>query len=265
MASCNRSAQAKVFAEKSVAEDKVYSVDEEAELIGDSMCKPVFALGLLPGAKSDRTDSIEPELEPDEDLDQDFDRFQSIPSQCQETSEYSVNEWEPIVPTNIKRQETDENWPSWNGKDLPSESEQCLDVSSSSEQAHDLWCENQWMLPHMSAFDFNMESMAALIQSNGPIYDSNGTMYAYVEPVYPIQLENYVEPVRQTQQEQHVDAFSRRRRESLIDIAKQQQEKEEASKHVDASVKFCPWCGGKFEPSQKFCVFCGNSFNARTK
>lgn len=180
----------------------------------------------------------EPDCEPDVDeIDPDEDQFQAIlaparqmsimsnfsakpPSrQVTAMSNFSEQDWDQ--PVGFKRQQTDEYWPTWNGKDLPKDNEQ-----------HDqtvVQSLTNLMTPYPSADNNDMRQL------------------------YASQL------VSQTK-EDSCDQFQfRRKRESLIDLAKQQQEKgsgKDAPKN--AGVKFCPFCGGNVQPSFKFCVFCGS-------
>jgi hypothetical protein len=215
--------------------------------------------------------SEEPEIEPEED---DSDLFQPMraparqmsimsnlstksPSrQVSAMSNWSMQDWEPIGQSGIQRQETDENWPSWNGsfgKDAleSTASESPASVESSDGDPQETQSTGAPLFMNFTPLNLtteniDMQSMAAMLQSCG-------TFYTYQLPPASPQDDIGHNPYP-------------RKRESLIDLAKQQQEQKAAAaaaNRSDASkssdFKFCPWCGGRFQPSFKFCVFCGNS------
>lgn len=172
----------------------------------------------------------EPELEPDvpdrDDLDED-------------------SEWEPIVSSNLQRQETDENWPAWTdrgppGRLLPVSRPPGTFFSHNSAQQPESGL-TTYMAPHLSGDD------AMHMYTAAPIVPSIVAVCAW--PLVDHRL--------------HVDVGCKRsshrrraKRETPLDIAKRQQAE-------DADVKFCPWCGGSRRPSYKFCMHCGEAYNAR--
>jgi hypothetical protein len=187
-------------------------------------------------------DSDEPEWEPgldDEEDDVNVDQFQSIPAPSRQVSVISNHsgkgpsrqltamsnlsgfDWEPVGASGMKRQQTDEKWPTWNGKDPR--------VDSHEETA--IPCVTSPMGPNPTT--------AAMLQTWG-------TMSAFQSAGQP-KLEDCF------------DNFPfRRKRDSLIDLAKQEQEEKDGhSKSLE--INFCCWCGNKCRPSFKFCVFCGNA------
>jgi hypothetical protein len=188
-------------------------------------------------------DSDEPEWEPDvddEDLD-DMDQFQSMPApsrQISVLSNYSAKDpsrqfssmsnlsgldWEPIGGSGIRRQQTDENWPIWIGPPR-------------GDSEHKQPSAPDWTSP------------GALALQHGR------TMCAW-QPVSPGKTEAKAE----AKMDDNVEQLPfRRKRESLIDLAKQEQEGQQAGTEHSGS-KFCCWCGGKCRPSFRFCVFCGNA------
>jgi hypothetical protein len=278
MAPCDLSRKVVASVEEGLDESDLCSFDQDIFAIKTSMFKrQLSAPGRLSKGSLTRQisapmhrlliceetaqDSSEPEREDDldgDDLNSDLDPAQptsgparqisimsdlsaKAPSrQVTSMSTVSAQDWEPISAANLKRQETDEQWPTWKGKDPLVDKEQLGPNSQSIDQSSD-HCANSWMPLMMSPDDINVQAMSAMLPQ------------FYTWQIFP-----------QTNQPDNSDQPPfRRKRESLIDLAKQQQEKKEERKEVDASVKFCPWCGGSFNPSFKFCVFCGNEFSTR--
>lgn len=158
----------------------------------------------------------------------------------------AMSDWEPISGSNMKRQETDEQWPTWNGKDPLIDNDELGSDANGMAQTFGACGYPCRTLPIMLADDMNMQAMSA------------------TQP--PMQYY-YVEFLPQANLPENADqAPFPRKRESLIDLAKKQQE-QDAARRGDAAasddIKFCPWCGGSFRPSFKFCVFCGNEFCSR--
>mmetsp|Transcript_52807 Transcript_52807/g.83850 ORF Transcript_52807/g.83850 Transcript_52807/m.83850 type:complete len:315 (-) Transcript_52807:66-1010(-) len=204
----------------------------------------------------------EPEFEPDEDdLGDEVDHFQSMlaptrqmsamssfsakgPSrQVSAVSNWSAQDWEPIGVSSIQRQETDERWPAYDGKDAlaPADSEQLGSVSHGSEPASEP-CVYTWMVPNVGNDHIDMNSVTVMPLTCSPMYT-----WQFVAPTKP---------------QDQADLKYGRKRESLIDLAKQQQEQKSGNQGEapkSTSIKFCPWCGGRFQSSFKFCVFCGNA------
>lgn len=207
----------------------------------------------------------EPEWEPDDEDDLNGDAFQSIAPpvrqisvmsdvsakaperQVTAMSNMSGQDWEPIGASTIRRQSTDEQWPTWHGKDPLTERVQPNSDSHTVDEISDPYTA-PWM-PMMQPSDgMDMLAMPAMLPQ----------LYTFVLPP-TMQMDHGEQPP------------FRRKRESLIDLAKQQQEEKAAnagnagSAAKSSDIKFCPWCGGNFLPDFKFCVFCGNEFDARKR
>lgn len=156
----------------------------------------------------------------------------------------SMSDWEPISASNMKRQATDEQWPTWNGKDPLIDNDQLGSDANSITQTSDPYTNPCTTLPMLlSGADMKMPPIS---RTQPPM------QYYYVEFLPQANLPESAE-----------QASFPHKRESLIDLAKKQQE-QDAARRGDAAasgdIKFCPWCGGSFRTSFKFCVFCGKEF-----
>jgi hypothetical protein len=252
--------------EEDINDDNACSLDQSSSMTSSSMFKrqmsaPVqFARQVSAPANRmpscEEVLSDEPEIEPEED-DSDLFEPMSAPNrqisnfstktpsrQVSAMSNWSAQDWEPIGHSGIQRQETDEKWPSWNGslgKDaLESADSEPLAPVSQDNGSTGAPLFMTFTPMNLTTENVDMQSMAAMLQNCG-------AMYTYQLPQDNAGHNPYP-----------------RKRESLIDLAKQEQE-QKAAIRADASksssIKFCPWCGGRFQPSFKFCVFCGNSFS----
>jgi hypothetical protein len=128
----------------------------------------------LPIREESSPDLSEPEWEPEED-DLDMDPFPAISGPVREISDFSTKapsrqvssqDWEPIGLSSIKRQSTDEQWPTWHGKDPLSvniDSQQLGAVSYGSEETSHPFMNmnmnmNMWAPPPK---DVDINAMAA--------------------------------------------------------------------------------------------------------
>jgi hypothetical protein len=268
----------------------------------------------LPICEESVPELSDPEWEPDEEDGLDKDPFQSIaaparqislmsdsnakgPSrQVTSMSNLSSQDWEPIGASSLKRQATDEQWPTWYGKDLLIDSEQLGAVSHDKRQAADqqwpTWLEKDSLFGSdlLSAISHDSKQhdskpLSALSQPHVPTWMPPSPTNYVDMPAAPPSPINYVDmpampaavpqlyiwqlPPQTKQPESTLGQPPfQRKRESLIDLAKQRQQEQQAANAGDdkepSGIKFCPWCGGSFQPNFKFCVFCGNQFSART-
>lgn len=292
MAPCSVSSQSKPCVIEDSSEDQTRGLDEEASLIPNACVKSFeestfcskmlekdvfepgceespFSSSILKqkvcGSESDVELPKEPEMEPDEDdKDEDFSEsnVEATSRQLSVSSKGSEQDWEPIVSSNLAsnlhRQTTDENWPTYNSTGAPDSSEQTRANDSSDNRPpgtfFEQWSEQQsepcmttWMMPYPDAQAMSMHPPAAM-------FPTFGTVCAV--PILPQSFQ--------------IDGVGRRsshrrrpKRESPLDIAKRQlKEKEEKEKD---DVKFCPWCGGRFRPCYNFCMYCGEEYNKSKK
>jgi hypothetical protein len=253
----------------------------------------------------------DPEWEPDEEDGLDKDPFQSIaaparqislmsdskgPSrQVTSMSNLSAQDWEPIGSSSLKRQATDEQWPTWHGRDPLIDSEQLgraadqqspiwlgdslfsndlLSAISHDSKQHDRKHLNAMSPPYtptwMPPSPTNYVDMPAAPQSPAGYVDlpAAPAMPAAVPQLYIWQLPPQTKQPESAPGQLAGQPPFQRKRESLIDLAKQRQQEQQAAKAggdpAPSGIKFCPWCGGSYNPNFKFCVFCGNQFSART-
>jgi hypothetical protein len=283
-------------------EDDVSSLDQDMPMVGTNMFKrqvsapvrlskgmfmrqvsaPVHRLSICEESVPDLS---EPEWEPDEDdLDVDHDPFQSISGpgrqisiisdgpcrQVSAMSNFSSQDWEPIGLSSIKRQGTDEQWPTWRGKDPLIDGEQLgpawrgKDPFIHGEQLGSAWrgkdplIDGEQLDPVSHGSEESAKPYMNMWMPPKSQVDTHA-MPAMFPQLYIWQLPPQAKPDSAFQ-----PPF--RKRESLIDLAKQQQEQQAVNEDApkSSSMKFCPWCGGSIQPNFKFCVFCGNAFSART-
>jgi hypothetical protein len=236
-------------------------LDQETNTLSNNMFKRQVSapVRLSQGMFTRQLLAPEPELEPDED-ELDEDPFNSLAAPTRQMSVMSggpsrqvsaTQEWDPIRASNIQRQSTDELWPSYQSNDAlqPSSSGNLSNIEQlgfglhGSEQSSEPAL-STWMFPQQCTDSGDVHAVPTMFQGCG-------AMYAW----------QLVPPHQQNNADQL--AF-RQKRESLIDLAKKQQElriesQGEGEAPKASSIKFCPFCGGKFMPSFRFCVFCGQS------
>jgi hypothetical protein len=256
MAPCNLSAQSKATIEEGIHEAQTGSyLHQDAPMISNSIHKHQASEptceGIIPF-------SSEPELEPDgkwNDVNADTCHSNTKTHRVmQVSSDFGEDDWEPIAASSIQRQETDENWPTWNpsadngppgtfyrhsNQQAPEEAYEPAPGTwvQASEEAYEP-APGTWVVPYVSGGAYATEA-------NGPSVETACTWL----PVAPSMQEH---------RSRRRVLLKRPKRESPLDIAKRQLQQ-------NTAIKFCPWCGGKCGPSFKFCMYCGEAYDSVRK